>query len=505
MKSPAEKKRQRLLALGVCLLAPVESAGAVSKNNTLSAKVERAGYSVWKLQATLLYPEGKDAEIYGGSGFFVRPDFEEKPDGHTGENSNLSHYLVTGFHIAHKILKDGAPPESISIVPPPFTKYNTLTVDKLAAVDGTADLALLRVKGEGPAPLAIRESLSGDEEDLFALGWPGGVFHVMKKTGLLASLQNHQYFPVDFFDLEGGSGGPVTDREGRVIGVAYSSIDNFLFSTKGDSLQDFLRGERGIHCGNATSRDCLKQAETKLQKAAEAGDSVALFILSRLYSNGGIRVAKNTKKAFELMKSLAGKGNPSAQREIAYKCRYGVGVKENLPCTVNYAKKSAEQEFAPGLFFLAGLYTDGVGVEKNDQIAFELTLSAAENGLSSAQHNAGLRYFSGTGVERNLPQAISWIKKAAEGRFAPAKHLLGHLHYKGLGVKKDIPLSVSLWTEAMWRGDKDARFSLALLLHTEEAEEEGDPQQNTSLALRHINFLADRDYFPAKEFLSRQP
>ena len=509
MKSSAGKKRQCLLFLAVCLLALSESAGAegAHKNKKpLSVNVERAGRSVWKLQATFLYPEEKEIDIYSGSGFFVRPGVEEKPEhGNTGENSGPSHYLVTGFHIAHKILKDGAPPESIAVVPPAFTEYKTLTIDKLWAVNGAEDLALLKVKGEGPAPLAIRKSLAGAEEDLFVLGWPGGFFRAMRKTELLTPVRNYQYFPVDFSDLKGVSGGPVIDREGRVAGVAYSSINNFLFSTKADSLTAFLKGERGIHCGNATSRDCLKRAETELVKAAEEGNPVALLILSRLYSNGGITMTKDTKKAFELTKFSAEEGNPSAQRDIAYKCLYNMGVDKNLPCAVDYAKKSAEQGFAPGQFFLAKLYALGAGVEKNDQIAFELTLSAAESGLSAAQHNAGLRYFSGAGVERDLPRAAHWIKKSAERRFAPAKYFLGHLYYKGLGVEKDIPLSIRLWTEAEQQGNEDAQFSLALLLYTGESEEEGGPQQNTSLALRQINLLSDRGYPPAKEFLSLQP
>ena len=505
MKSPTGTKKRRLLFLSVCLpvfLATDDASAFYRNKEPLPAHLKKVGRSVWRLQATLLHPEKKETEIHSGSGFFVRPEFEEEPDGNTGENI---HYLMTGFHTVHKILKDGAPLESVSVIPPAWTEYKTLTVDKLTAVSGAEDLALLRVRGSAPAPLPVRESLSADDEDLVLLGWPGGFFRVMKKAGLLTSIQHYQYFPVDFSGLEGVSGGPVIDRDGRVGGVAFSAIDNFLFFSKADSLKGFLKGERGIYCGDATSRDCLKQAETELVKTGEAGGAVALFILFGLYSYGGITVAKDITKAFKLMKVLAENGIASAQRDLAHRCLYGLGTDRDIPCAVDYAKKSAEQGFAPGRFLLAKMYSAGDGVEKNNQTAFELVLSAAESGLSSAQHATGLRYFSGTGVEKNIPLAVNWIKKSAQQGFAPAKHLLGHLHYKGLGVEKSIPLSVRLWEEAARLGDKDARFSFALLIYTGEAESEGGPKQDTSLALQLINLLADGGYSPAETFLLSHP
>jgi TPR repeat protein len=88
--------------------------------------------------------------------------------------------------------------------------------------------------------------------------------------------------------------------------------------------------------------------------------------------------AKDYKKAAELMRPLAEKGDPYAQDALGF------------------------------------LYMGGLGVQQDFSEAARWFRKAAERGYANAQNNLGESYFNGTGVPKSDTKAVEWYRKAAE-------------------------------------------------------------------------------------------
>ena len=75
---------------------------------------------------------------------------------------------------------------------------------------------------------------------------------------------------------------------------------------------------------------------------------------------------------------------------------------------------SASQGYASAQYNLGFMYRDGLGVDQNYERAKEYYEAAAKQGYSVAQLNLGGLYYNGKGVEQSFETAREWWMKAVE-------------------------------------------------------------------------------------------
>ena len=136
-----------------------------------------------------------DTAAGSGSGFYI----------------DRSGYLLTDLHVVR-----GAK----------FAKVRLQNGDKLVAqvvkVNEHADVALLKTPAIDFEPLAIRPDVLDVGEDVYAIGTPLGVLTSTMTRGVLSAdrvFQGTHVLQSDAAVTFGSSGGPLLDKEGRVIGL----------------------------------------------------------------------------------------------------------------------------------------------------------------------------------------------------------------------------------------------------------------------------------------------
>ena len=205
--------RRASFALAVALAFLAGAARADSGAGDVPDVVARAlqsvvNISVWSTVAADIGPAGKaagkspprDFRIYG-SGLVISPDG----------------YIVTNRHVI-----DGA--ETISVVMPDQSRLPA----RLVGVASLVDLALLKVDTDKKLP--VLEFADSDRlrvgQRAFAIGNPLGV-GISVTSGIVSAL-NRNIMDTPFDDFvqtdasinHGNSGGPLVDKDGRVIGLA---------------------------------------------------------------------------------------------------------------------------------------------------------------------------------------------------------------------------------------------------------------------------------------------
>lgn len=99
---------------------------------------------------------------------------------------------------------------------------------ELIAQNRDADIALLRIAGPSPAPLALAGGAPAFSTDLILLGRPAGWPPFAKPRDVQGYIQDaeqngrHPVFTLDGAIRPGMSGGPAIDHHGRVIGLIAS-------------------------------------------------------------------------------------------------------------------------------------------------------------------------------------------------------------------------------------------------------------------------------------------
>ncbi len=108
-------------------------------------------------------------------------------------------------------------------------------------------------------------------------------------------------------------------------------------------------------------------------------------------------------------------------------------------------KESAEMNYAPAMYKLAGFYNVGDIVEKApQQYALWLT-RAAQLGEDRAQNALGVCYETGNGISKDIAQARHWYEKAFEQGNTQALENLSFLcmsEKDTVGLKKYVPMGV---------------------------------------------------------------
>jgi S1-C subfamily serine protease len=173
----------------------------------------------------LTYKTGGGSPSGMGSGFYVSPDV-----------------VVTNAHVV-----DGAGYVELK----KNLKDKPIRVLEILAVDRDADVALLRASETG-APLVLSEFLPGAGEPVVVISSPLGLEKTVSQ-GIISGFREHnkkRYLQITAPISPGSSGGPVLNRQGKVLGVTAFILDgnhaqNLNFAIPAHEIQHVLNGQTG--------------------------------------------------------------------------------------------------------------------------------------------------------------------------------------------------------------------------------------------------------------------
>jgi TPR repeat protein len=183
-----------------------------------------------------------------------------------------------------------------------------------------------------------------------------------------------------------------------------------------------------------------------IQQAANAGDSVGMTLLGRLYQTGtGLAEDLNSAKAlylaagqkFALAWSYLGEmylasGNPSDATQalllfqraaalgetrsmvhLADMLVLGTGVEKDPSHSVEWLNRAAAQNDPVAVYQQGKMYYYGWDRHKSSRMAAYLFMKSANAGYPPAEAALGMCYALGVGITKDLHQAIQWLKLAA--------------------------------------------------------------------------------------------
>ena len=218
--------------LGFCLPAVTSSnavAGGKLSEETLKALKDATVY----IQVTL--PNGQVAQ---GSGFLaMEPGL-----------------IFTNAHVVGMLEPDSRRPQKIEVFVRPSQPNSRTLAGEVLGVDGDTDLAVLRVPSKDlPQPIKLGTAKNLTEtQEVFIFGFPFGKQlgkNITVSKSSVSSLPKTKEGNVIKVQVNGGmhpgnSGGPVTDTEGKLIGVSVAALSNtqINFAIPADSVPTFLNG-----------------------------------------------------------------------------------------------------------------------------------------------------------------------------------------------------------------------------------------------------------------------
>ena len=266
MDSVRRSSRATALVLGLAtVLVAARSAARAAEPVPLSALADRARGSVVEILGSV---EGSDETSYG-TGFVVR------------EKS----LVVTNAHVVRGVKKplvrtrDGATYASVRVLDS----------------DDALDLALLRVVGLALEPLPVSAvPLAPVGTEVVAVGHPRGYEYTVS-AGIVSATRSLQEHGIEMLQTTapispGSSGGPLLDREGKVVGVCSLTLaegQNINFAVPAREVGPFLdRGlaiERALAAGTAGEAGALppEGLARLVRKHRDEGDLVRAAELAR--------------------------------------------------------------------------------------------------------------------------------------------------------------------------------------------------------------------------------
>ena len=162
----------------------------------------------------------------------------------------------------------------------------------------------------------------------------------------------------------------------------------------------------------------------------------------------------------DLLRELAGNGDPEAQYQLAEKFRVGNLVEQDFAMAIELYRLSAEQGYAASQFRLGELYEDGSQIERDLGKAIQSYLQAAEQGHAGAQYALAHIYHLGSGVPQDMATAMVWYHKAAEQGDEWSQLALGDQYRIGLAVPRDLAQSTGWYRQAAESGNIFAQYEL---------------------------------------------
>ncbi len=253
------------------------------------------------------------------------------------------------------------------------------------------------------------------------------------------------------------------DPEGqKALYPEISRLAYTLLRKKNSPVTLRILGERYLALGE------VEKAMPLINKAVEAEDPEAIYLLARCYAEG-LGVEKDPEQATQLYEDAAEKGSVPATILTADRFFDAKQYERALPML----EKAADAGDAVSALRLADCYRNGWGVSQNQNEALSYYRNASSVGNLLAINRLGTCYENGRGCEVDSLSAFKAYQLAAMFGQMNAQYNLGECYRKGIGTEVDRFKARQWYTNASNAGSTAARTALA-----EMESEELNPEFN---------------------------
>lgn len=208
-------------------------------------------------------------------------------------------------------------------------------------------------------------------------------------------------------------------------------------------------------CSQSKDQYEAKTFSKELLKKAEAGDAKAQLQLGGAYQEGR-GIEKNRYLALEWIKKSADQGYPRALAILGQRYFLGDGVEKDEKKALALIEEAAVKGLAEAQFDFSALLTD----KKKYPEAYGWIKKSAEQGFPQGQYYLGQLYERGQGCQPDQQAAIFWYKKAADSGNVEAARKLGAIYNYGKGVEKNESEAIHWYQKAGKLGDTNAAFAI---------------------------------------------
>lgn len=220
------------------------------------------------------------------------------------------------------------------------------------------------------------------------------------------------------------------------------SMDELLtLAFDGDVIACTELGER-YYSGTKTEKD-IDTAIAYFTQAADAGYSVAEYILGKLYDEGQF-ISHDGSLSYIYYKKAAEKEYPPAEYALGLMYYFGEDLEKNDQEALYWISKAAKELDDSDVYIvLAMIYkeTEDEAIKDKNK-AFQYAQKAAEMGDENAYNLLGTMYELGCGVKQSYEKAIKYYKLAADNGVEIAFLNIGAFYQYGKGVTKDFQKAV---------------------------------------------------------------
>ncbi|HWG42631.1 MAG TPA: serine protease [Gemmataceae bacterium] len=282
MTPPVRSLRSTLLLATVLL-----GSACIARADAPRATLQKVKHATVYLQVRT--PGGA---VYEGTGFFA-----DEPG-----------LIVTNAHVLGMLEPNSRKPLQVDVVVNSGEPDSKTYRGQVLGADRGTDLGVVRIQGKGlPEPLKLGTAKDLSEtQEVFVFGFPFGKRlgkNITVSKSSISSLRKSAAGAIAKIQVNGGmspgnSGGPVTDTQGQVIGVAVSAIKNsqINFAIPSDHVRYFLDG---------------RPEYTTREAAYKDGDKIKMPILVHLNDP----LSRMKKVAVEVWVGPAGKPRPASAKE----------------------------------------------------------------------------------------------------------------------------------------------------------------------------------------------
>lgn len=212
------------------------------------------------------------------------------------------------------------------------------------------------------------------------------------------------------------------------------------------------RADEWFHRGIlAYQEQDFDKAEKYWLRAAERGQSSAMYSLGRLYQYGDL--GKTDLKQAEHWYREAASANVTPAKYLLASILFDRGEYTEA---ATWMSQAAKEDYTRAQHDLALMYEEGKGFPASPEEAARWYLKAAEGGYEPAVFKMVQIYLNGEGVPKNPTLAFDWATRAAQTGNADAKYLLGYMYYTGSGTVKSLEMAEIYLQEAVDAGQQSA-------------------------------------------------
>lgn len=178
--------------------------------------------------------------------------------------------------------------------------------------------------------------------------------------------------------------------------------------------ETIMEAAKKYYYGQGAPRNVNKAFKLYL-KAAQNGDTDAMFIVGGLYMQGyGTVIDKGEAFKWLYNAALKGRSSKESQRIIGQSFIAGTSVPSNYDEAVHWYELAAQGGDPEAQSELAFLYFSGNYVERDYEKAKYWFHIAAMKGYPIAQYNMGIIWYTGNGVDTvDAKKAYAWFSLAA--------------------------------------------------------------------------------------------